>query len=323
MTVASHAHCNHHDAGSMTEGKLRLSLALTFCFVVVEALTGLRSHSLALLSDSGHNFSDGFALLLSWYALRVARKPATATKTYGFHRVGILTALFNALLLMGLALLIFVEAYHLFLHPQRVQSTPMIVVASVAVVMNTVIALALRGEAKHDVNLRGAYIHMAGDALSSLGVIIAGLAIRFTHWPYADPLVSTLIGMFILYASWGIVQETINILLEGTPRGLDMNGLVRDIHAVPGIADVHDLHVWTIANGMNALSCHIVLCEADAPHASVVVQNVKQRLLHDYSIPHSTIETECGGCPSSTLYCQLNDSHASDHQDCHHHHLHA
>src|SRR5262245_33361779 len=212
--AATHTH-HHHSAEGLSEGRLKLSIALTCGFVALEAVAGLRAHSLALLSDAGHNFTDALALLLSWYAVWIARKPATPTRTYGYHRVGILTALFNAVTLLVIAVFIFLEAYRLFFQPEHVASLPMIVVASVAVLLNTVIALWLRGEAAHDVNIRSAFIHMVGDALSAAGVIVAGLVIHFTGWVYADPLVSVLIGLFIVYSSWGIIVETVNILLEG------------------------------------------------------------------------------------------------------------
>lgn len=307
-TIMSHEHCNHdhHSAAGMTESRIKVSLVLTFCFVVIEFLSGIRANSLALISDSGHNFSDGFALLLSWYALRVAQKPATPTRTYGFHRVGILTALFNALTLVPIAILIFSEAYRLFLHPEPVASGLMIGVALIALVLNTAVALALRGEAKHDVNIRGAYIHMAGDAFSSIGVVVAGVAIRFTGWRYADPLVSVIIGLFIIYNSWGIVRETLNVLLEGSPLGMDVEALAGEMQAVAGVHDVHDMHVWTIANGMNALSCHVMIEDSCTDRAGNIVAELK-RLLLARNIPHSTLETECGCCDSSDLYCQLQD----------------
>jgi len=321
--MTSHAHCNHdhHSAAGMTESRIKLSLVLTFCFVVVEFISGIRANSLALLSDSGHNFSDGFALLLSWYALRVAQKPATSARTYGFHRVGILTALFNALTLVAIAVFIFTEAYHLFIHPQHVVSSVMVGVAAIALVLNTTVALALRGEAKHDVNIRGAYVHMAGDALSSIGVVIAGAVIHFTGWSYADPMVSVLIGLFIIYNSWGIVRETINVLLEASPLGMDVGKLVAEMQDVPGVHDVHDLHVWTIANGMNALSCHVMIEDSCTDRAADIVAEIKQLLLKR-NVPHSTLETECGGCEVAELYCQLQDHQRRAHDHGSHDHDH-
>ena len=306
----------------MSQTKLKLSLCLTLAFVVVEAITGVRAGSLALLSDAGHNFTDALALGLSWYALWIAAKPATPSKTYGFHRVGILTALFNALTLIVIAVFIFSEAWQSFLHPHAVSSIPMMVVAGIAFAMNASIALGLRGEARSNVNMRSAFIHMAGDALSSLGVIAAGAVIHFTHWNYADPLVSLLIGLFIVYSSWGIVRETVNVLLEGTPRGLDIGDMARAMQAIDGVTHVHDLHVWTIGDGMNALSCHLRVGEADMLASSRVVQNVKILLADRYDVRHSTIETECGGgdCDLAQLYCQMGSGHDHDHA---HDHVHA
>ena len=314
---SAHGGCTHHSAAGMSETKLKLSLLLTLSFVVVEGIIGMRAGSLALLSDAGHNFTDALALALSWYAIWIAGKPATPSKTYGYHRVGILTALFNALTLIVIALFIFSEAWQAFAHPHSVSSIPMMIVASIAFLMNTVIALALRGEAAHDVNMRSAFIHMVGDALSSLGVIAAGAVIYFTGWVYADLLVSVLIGLFIVYSSWGIVRETVNVLLEGTPRGLDIGDMAQAMQAVPGVTDVHDLHVWTIGDGMNALSCHLRVTETDLPRAAVVVSAVKNLLAANYNVRHSTIETECGGCKSTELYCQMSKAgheHSHDHE---------
>jgi len=316
----SHSGCSHHSAEGMSTNRLKLSLALTLTFVVVEAVVGWQSGSLALLSDSGHNFTDALALGLSWYALWIAHKPASATNTYGYHRVGILTALFNAVTLILIAIFIFGEAWQLFFHPHAIGSSAMIAVAAVAFLMNTVIALALHGDAANDVNMRSAFIHMAGDALSSLGVVVAGVVIHFTHWVYADPVVSVLIGLFILYSSWGIVQETIHILLEGAPRDLNMQALATAIRDIPGVTNVHDLHVWTIGDGMNALSCHLTIQKTDSHQSGSVVRNVKQLLMLDYNVTHSTIETECEGCENAELYCQITrGAHHHNHSaECNH-----
>ena len=311
-------HAHHHHADGMPEGRLRLSLLLTTAFVILELFAGLSARSLALVSDAGHNFTDALALALAWYALWIARKPATPTKTYGYHRVGILTALFNAMTLLLIAGLIFHEAYHLFRQPQHVESLPMIVVAAIAVLLNTVIAVWLHGHAAHNVNVRSAFIHMVGDALSSAGVVVAGIVIHYTGWVYADPLVSVLICAFIAYSSWGIIRETVNILLEGTPKGLDVGAMARAMEAVPGVTDVHDLHVWTIADGMNALSCHLRVNESDLPHAARVVMEVKTLLAAQYQVSHSTIETECSGCESNALYCQM----PTPNSHCDHDHAH-
>jgi cobalt-zinc-cadmium efflux system protein len=309
-------HHNHHHAGGMSEGRLKLSLAVTLGFVVLEAIAGVRSHSLALISDAGHNFTDAFALLLSWYAIWIARKPATSGKTYGYHRVGILTALFNALTLVLIAVFIFIEASHRFVHPEPVQSVPMIVVALISVALNSLIAVWLHGDSHKSLNVRSAYIHMLGDALSSAGVAVAGAIIHFTGWAYADPIVSILIALFIVYSSIDVVKEAVNVLLEGTPRGVDMKRLVTAMCSVPGVADVHDLHVWTIGDGMIALSCHLTVAESDVERASHVVRDVKQMLATSYSAHHSTIETECCGCHTNEVFCQMEaHTHAGCEED--------
>lgn len=316
----SHSHSaghHHHSAADMSENKIKLSLILTLSFVVIELFAGLRCHSLALLSDAGHNFTDALALLLSWFAIRIALKPAHEGKTYGYHRVGILTALFNALTLLAIAAFIFVEAIHLFQHPQVVEGNLMIWVALIAVFMNTVIAFWLRGEIAHSVNMRSAFIHMVGDALSAVGVVIAGIVIRFTGWLYADPLISVVIGLFIVYSSWGIVKETLNVLLEGTPAGLDAKAMALAMQSVPGVLGMHDLHVWTIGDGVNALSCHITLDESELKEGRKIVESVKRLLALEYSIHHSTIETECTGCESASLYCGIQ---AQTSRSCGHDH---
>lgn len=312
-----------HTHGATSGRLLWISLALTLTFVVVEFFFGLRSHSLALLSDAGHNASDALALGLAAYAVWVARRPATHHKTFGYHRVAILTALANSAALVVIALAIFVEACQAFVHPHPVQSGPMIGVAAVAVLMNTVIAYWLSGERHHSLNARAAYIHMAGDALSSLGVVIAGVIVHYTHWTIADPIVSVLIAGFILYSAWGIIGDATNILLEGTPKNLDVVALVAGMRAVPSVVDVHDLHIWTVGDGMNFLSCHVVLPEEFTVADQTRIIRALNAVLHDdFAIGHATIQTEIGDCDGcniepSTLYCALEPH---EHHGCAHSH---
>jgi cobalt-zinc-cadmium efflux system protein len=317
MAVHSHHNCEHHSAHGLSDTRLLFSIVLTFGFVFLEAWFGWVSNSLALISDAGHNFTDGFALLLSWHALRIARRPATPTRTYGYHRVGILTALFNAVTLVAVAGVIFREAIEAFLHPRPVASGIMIAVAAVAVAINTLIAWWLRHGAAHDVNLRSAFLHMVGDALFSAGVIVSGVIIYYTGWVYADPLMSMIIGAFIAWSSWGLLKETINILLEGTQRGVDLNAVAQDVSAVPGVRNVHDLHIWTIADGMHALSCHLCLLSEDVSRASSIVREVKTLLAERHAIGHSTIETECSDECSDALTCQLAIRPVHDHAHKH------
>ncbi len=311
-----------HTHGATSGSKLWLSLALTVAFVGVEAAFGWRAHSLALLSDAGHNASDALALGLAAYALWVARRPANRDKTFGYHRVAILTALANAAALVVIALAILAEATHAFLHPAAPQGLTMIGVAAVALLMNTLIASWLQGDSRHSINARAAYVHMAGDALSSLAVLIAGAVVHFTGWTLADPVVSVLIALFILYSSWGIIGDATNILLEGAPKDLDVNALVAAMRDVPPVCDVHDLHVWTVGDGIHFLSCHVVLPgEMTLAQGAAVVCALNDRLHDDFGIGHATIQTEMAGADGCRvdahgLYCAL-EPHA---RECSHTH---
>jgi cobalt-zinc-cadmium efflux system protein len=331
---AEHSHAGGSHAGHVhgpTSGRtMWISLVVTLLFVIGEATAGIISHSLALLSDAGHNLSDALALGLAAYAIWVARKPANSARTFGYHRVAILTALFNAVSLVVLAIWIFIEAFRSFLHPEPVGGALMIWVALVAVLMNTVIAAALSGDAKHSINSRAAFVHMAGDALSSAAVVVAGVVIHYTHWVYADPLVSVLIAAFILYSAWGIVGDATNILMENTPKGIDVNKLVAEMKSVTPVCDVHDLHIWTVGDGLNFLSCHVALpFGTSLEHCAAVVGVLNKKLHDEYSIGHSTIQTEVEGiCPTheeAELYCAMEshqhgagEEHDHDHSEHEH-----
>ncbi len=311
-----------HTHGATSGRGLWLSLGMTGAFVAAEAYFGHRAHSLALISDAGHNVSDALALGLAAYAVWVARRPASPGKTFGYHRVAILTALANAAALVVIALGILVGAFAAFEHPQPVQGTLMIWVAAFGVLMNTVIAKQLQGDSKHSLNARAAYVHMAGDALSSLGVVLAGFLIKATGWTFADPLVSLLIAGFILYSSWGIIGEATNILMEGTPKGMEVEALAAAIKSTPPVLDVHDMHVWTVSDGLHFLSCHVVLpsdCTVSESQSIVAVLN--ERLHDDFGIGHATIQTETVGSETcrhdaDALLCALAAGHS--HAGCNH-----
>jgi cobalt-zinc-cadmium efflux system protein len=310
-----------HTHGATSGRLLWISLGLTLAFVVVEAFFGARAHSLALMSDAGHNASDALALGLAAYAVWVAKRPASPGKTFGYHRVAILTALGNSVTLVVIALAILLEAWNAFRHPTPPQGTTMIAVAGVAVLMNTVIAYWLRGDSHHSLNARAAYVHMAGDALSSLGVVLAGVAVKYTGWTLADPLVSVLIAAFILYSSWGIISDATNVLLEGTPKDLDVDALVAAMRDVPPVQDVHDLHIWTVGDGIHFLSSHVVLPDTcSLAQSAAVVATINTRLHDQFGIGHATIQTEladCDGCRADpALYCGHMESHS--HAGCGH-----
>src|SRR6266571_3636540 len=304
-----HHHHHHHHHGAMTGRRMVFSIGLTVAFVLVETAAGFFSHSLALLSDAGHNFADALALLLAWYALGAARRPANASRTFGYHRVGILAALANAITLVVIALLIFWEAFQRLRAPALVQSGLMIGVAAAALLMNTIISLWLRGEAKHDLNVRSAYLHMVGDALSSLGVVAAGVMIAITGSTIADPAVSLMIGALILWSSGGILTEAITVLLEAAPSSLDMAALEEEIQSVSGVLDVHDLHVWSVATGIVACSCHILVAEQSVRSGQQVLRAVAELLEHRFGITHTTVQVEVEGCEPNDMYCTMRHAH--------------
>lgn len=318
-----HAHHHHdHAAGvahvhGRTEGPvLWLSLIITVVFVLGEAFAGYVSHSLALLSDAGHNFSDAFALGLAAYAVWIARKPSNAGKTYGYHRASILTALFNAATLLVIAVVILVEAFTLFRHPQPVHGELMMWVAAVSVLMNTVIAALLRGGSGHSLNMRAAYIHMAGDALSAVGVLLAGWIVMSTGWVYADPAVSVLIAGFIAWTSLGVVRDATNVLLEGSPKGLDVEAMIDAMREVAHVQAVHDVHVWTVSDHLNFLSAHVEVSDARTmEECGEVIHAVNEVLFHRFGIAHATIQVESAGVcgdenRNDPLHC--SDIHARE-----------
>ena len=294
---------DHDHAAELTGRLLLLSVIITVTFVLGEAVAGYFSNSLALLSDAGHNFADALALVLSWYGVWIAQRPSSARRTYGHHRVGILVALINALSLVLIAILIFWEAISRFRHPEPVQSTPMIVVAFIAILLNTVISLWLRKAAEKDLNVRSAYMHMLGDAISAAGVVVAGFIVAFTHSSLADPLVSVLIGLLILWSSWDVLKESVNVLLEASPKGLDIRAVEKTINDIEGVLAVHDLHVWTVGSGMVACSCHITVEEQTVKSGENVLRTVAKHLKHHYEITHTTIQVEVEGCEPNDMYC--------------------
>jgi len=282
------AHEHHHGVPPVGK-RLAWSTVITLSFVFAELLAGYFSHSLALLSDAGHNFADALALMIAWYGVWMAQKPSTARRTFGYHRVGTLAALINSVSLVLIALLIFWEAARRLGQPAPVHSTPMIVVATLAIAMNTAISLGLRPHSKKDLNVRSAYIHMIGDAISALGVVVAGIIVAITGASIADPLVSILIGFLILASSWGILKESVDVLLEAIPAGMNIAEVEDTIARVRGVLAVHELHVWTIGAGMICCSCQVMVNEQSVRSGENVLRNVTECLRNNFGIDHTTI----------------------------------
>ena len=279
------------------------AVALTLAFVVVEALCGWWGHSLALLSDAGHNLADAGALGFSWYALWIADKPSHAGMTFGYHRVGIFAALINAVSLVVIALVVGWEAIARIRHPELASGGLMIAVASAAIVVNLLIGVWLHRGAKDDLNVRSAYLHMLGDAVSASGVVVAGIIVATMGSALADPIVSLLIAALILVSSYGVLRESATVLLEGTPAGTDMPAVIAAITGVTGVLDVHDLHVWMVGPGVVACSCHIVVTEQTIREGQQVLRAVVHAIEHRFHITHTTVQIEVEGCEADDMYC--------------------
>jgi cobalt-zinc-cadmium efflux system protein len=279
------------------------AVGITVAFVIAEALCGWWGHSLALLSDAGHNLADAVALGFSWFALWIANKPSHQGMTFGYHRVGVFAALVNAVSLVLIAVVIAWEAVVRIQHPEIANGRLMIVVAASAIVMNVTIGLWLHRGSSHDINIRSAYLHMAGDAISACGVVIAGVLVAVTHTAFADPFVSLLIAGLILYSSYSVLRDSAMVLLEGTPPGMNMPAVVAAIRGVMGVLDVHDLHVWMVGPGVVACSCHIIVAEQSVREGQQVLRAVVGAIENRFHITHTTVQVEVEGCDANDMYC--------------------
>jgi cobalt-zinc-cadmium efflux system protein len=279
----------------MSARALRYSLLATFAYVLVTLVAGLRAHSLALLSESGHNVTDLLALLLSWVAVFIQTRPPSETKTYGYHRAGVLAAFVNALTLVAISFYIVYEAVLRLGHPVEVHATIMIWVALAGVVMNGAISWFLFRSA-HDVNIRSAFVHQLGDTLSTAAVIVGGVFIRLTGRHWIDPALSIGIACLILWSSLGIIRETLNILLEGAPRGVSVQKIVFSLSGIGGVDDVHDVHVWSIGSNNHALSCHVRLADMPLSETEEILHKITELLARQFHIHHTTIQFESAQC---------------------------
>ena len=295
-----HLHHGHHAAVSR---KLTIATVATLLFVVVQLVVGYAANSLAVISDAVHNFTDGIALVLALIAVRLERRPATDEKSYGYHRAGILAAFVNAALLVAFTFYIFVEAVERFRAPAPVNDIAMILVAAAGIALNVAITVSLRREGKEDVNIRGAVAHMLGDTLSSAGIIVAAILIRYTGVQQIDGAVSVLIGILILWSSWDILRESVNLLLEGTPRGIDPDAVARSISAIDGVYGVHHLHIWALGSARPALSCHLMVGDVPVKSTGGLLDQVNAMLLREYRIAHTTIQFEFANCAEDDPYC--------------------
>jgi cobalt-zinc-cadmium efflux system protein len=294
---------------------LRISLLVTLVYIVLLVFAGVRAHSLALLSEAGHNVSDFLALALSLLAVYFQARPASATKTFGYDRAGVIAAFINSLALVGIAFFIFYEAAERLRTPAPVHPGLMVGVAAAGVVMNGIIALLVWRSSTDDLNLRSVLLHELGDTLSTAAVIGGGWAIMITGQPWIDPALSFGIGALILWSSFGIIRETLNILLEGTPAGLEMEHIREGMLRVRGVKDVHDLHVWSIGSNTHALSCHICIADIPPSESEGILRQVQEHLREHFHIHHTTIQFEHVPCEIGSNGCciALSEPHEHNH----------
>jgi len=314
-----HSHSHAHSHGAATGRILWWSQVATFAFVGVEVFAGIQAHSLALLSDAGHNFTDGLALLLAWFGVYLQSRPADKVKTYGYHRAGVLTAFVNALTLVALAAWIFYEGWQRLRHPVPVRETVMMLVAGGGLALNGGIMWGLRAARKSDINIRSAFVHMLGDLLGSVAIILGALIIRYTGWIQVDPILSILIGILIVWTAWDIIKEALNILLEGLPRGLQLQSVTAAMCRVEGVLDVHDLHIWSLGSSTHALSCHVLIEDVPPSASNCILERINDMLAHEFRICHSTVQFEHVGCAVAESGCVIPTEEPPSHAHSHPH----
>ena len=295
-----------HTHGPITgrgSAALRIGAALTLAYVLFTLVAGIWGHSLALISESAHNLTDFLALVLSWLAVYLQSKPADQNRTFGYHRAGVLAAFLNVLTLLVLTLFIVVEAIARLHAPGDVHSSWMLIAGIIGVAMNTGIAISLTRH-RGDLNLRGAFVHMMGDAVSAALIVAGAVAISITGQTVIDPLLSLVIAGFIIWTSWGVFRETINILLEGAPSGIRPDQVAGELLSLPGVQGVHDLHIWSLGSHAHALSAHIRIANIPPSESDAILRRVRQRLGDRFHIHHTTVQFENQWCDTGEC-CQI------------------
>jgi len=296
-----HGHCHSH-AQNASERALAAALVLTFLFLLVEAAGGLLTGSLALISDAAHMLTDSAALAIALAAIRIARRPADARRTFGYHRFEILAAAFNAVLLTLVGIYILIEAWERLRNPIAVQTLPMLAIACIGLCVNLVAMRVLQAGQGHSLNARGAYLEVWSDMLGSAGVIVGALAIRYLGWRWIDPVIAVAIGLWVLPRTGALLRDSLNVLLEGVPPGIQLAAIEQVFLSHPQVQAVHDLHVWTIGSGKVSLTAHFVLTE-DVP-ADRIVQGVREQLIRQFGIHHTTLQAELAPCDAE-MSCRL------------------
>jgi cobalt-zinc-cadmium efflux system protein len=296
---------DNHQETTSSYRRLKITLVIVLVIMAAEIIGGIFSNSLALLSDAGHMLVDALALGLSLFAMRVARRPPTATKTFGYHRVEILAALANGTILVLLSAFIFYGAYQRFLEPPAVKTPLMLTIAIVGLFANVGGVLLLNRASRRSLNIRAAYWHIIGDTIASVGVITAGIIISLTGYYVADAIASVVIAMIILWGAVRIVGESADVLLEAVPKHIETSEVIDFIRNIPGVNEVHDIHIWTITSNIYALSAHLVIDDQMVSKSLDIVKTVRQGLARRYNISHTTLQLECESCPTGVV-CELD-----------------
>lgn len=307
----------HHNPDKSIATRFIYAIVLTVVTLVAEIIGGIWTNSLALLSDAAHVFLDLFALLLSLGAIKLAGLPSSETRTFGWHRAEVFASFVNGVSIFLIALGILYEASGRLVQPEPVNSLPMFIIAVVGLVMNLIAASALHQHSHDDLNVHSAFLHVIGDAAASVGVIIGGVVMYFSHWYVVDALISIGIGFVVFFGAWRVLRESTHILLEGVPRGLQVNEIAESIRNVTGVKDIHHLNVWSICSHIVVLSAHLDVSDDFKWQQADVIHEVEHMLLDRYHITHTTLQVECIACLAGPFIRDL--SHASHH----HHHGHA
>ena len=292
-------HTGHDHTAGANKRSLRIAFGLTASFLLVELIGGVVTQSLALISDAAHMFTDVAALLIALVAVRVAGRPADSRRTFGYHRFEILAATFNAMLLFGVAVYIVYEAYLRLRTPPEIQSTGMLVIAVIGLVVNLLSMRVLRGGQTSSLNVKGAYLEVWSDMIGSVGVIVGAVILKFTAWPWVDSVVAILIGLWVVPRTWSLLKSSINILLEGVPEEVDLDKLSTMLRAVPGVQSFHDLHVWAVTSGKSTLTVHLVT-SPDFNAEAQILPVVRTRLAQEFGIHHITIQCELEPCEQAS-----------------------
>jgi cobalt-zinc-cadmium efflux system protein len=305
-----------HEADSALKRRLKVAVVLTSVIFAAELIGGYLFNSLALLSDAAHVFMDVFALSLTWFAIYISALPPTEKRTFGLHRAEVFASFINSFFLLAIIIFIFYKASVRLFNPQPVESVGMLVVAVVGLVVNIIVAFWLMRYAKNDLNIKSAYLHVVGDAVASVGVIIASIVIYYTGWMAIDPLISFAIGAIIFIGAYKILKESSHILLEGTPTEIDLKQVVTEITETEGVESVHSLHIWSICHNVYALSAHVDLKPLERVRMGEIFNAVNEKLAERHHIFYTTLQAECVGCDRGDIFgtvAHKNDGHGHSH----------